>query len=265
MKYFTLFILVGCFDALSAQIPNAGFENWELTSGVEHPVGWIVETSPQMPSVLKDIDSWEGEFATRVRAVPQSIGEYGEAKAFVPVDYIPESFHFYVKTGIFAGGVEVKISFYNGEILLSSESWFATDSFADWTYVNVPLEQNEPVLTHAEISVSAQVGDFSPGTAWISIDGMGFGGVTSVDYVVPFRFRLFPNPANDVLALSANESTISDIRFYNIEGREVLFQEGGKQHNEIEIHHLIPGVYFLRAEIVGQHTETITRRFVISR
>lgn len=260
-----LFILTGYISALSSQIPNAGFENWEMTQGVEHPVGWVVETSPEMPSVIKDMDAWEGEFAMRVRAVPQSVGEYGETKAFVPIDYIPESLHFYTKTGIFGGGVEVNISFYNGEILFSSENWVLTESIDDWTYVNIPLEQNEPVLTHAEISVIAQVGDFAPGHAWILVDAMGFGGVSSIDHANSPRFRLFPNPANDILTLKAIEYTISNIRLYNVDGREVLFDEGGYQQNDMQIRNLPPGVYFLRAEIAGHHVETITRRFVISR
>jgi len=56
----------------SAQIPNSGFEDWEIVSNRENPTGWTTNTTSNAPwcyTVEKTHDCWTGQYAARVKTI----------------------------------------------------------------------------------------------------------------------------------------------------------------------------------------------------
>jgi hypothetical protein len=55
---------------------------------------------------------------------------------------------------------------------------------------------------------------------------------------------VYPNPANDILNI-AYEGDIQTIRLMSVHGVEASISQQDKIQKQIDIHHLIPGLYFL--------------------
>lgn len=247
----SLLLLSVLFTAtVLAQIPNAGFESWIPGNWLPSPEGWTTPNDQLNVVVTPDIESFEGNFAMRVDAVENGLGAFGWAETTVPIDYIPASLDFYVKSGIDFGGVGVSISFYNNEFLFSSFYWGSGESIDAWTLVSLELEQNEPILTHAVIRVDASVGDLVAGTAWISLDAMGFDGPLS-DQTTPAddQFQIYPNPASDVLTIKGSTEEIETISIYDISGKLVDERSLNASFAEIDISGLPAGSYTTVANV----------------
>ena len=66
-----------------------------------------------------------------------------------------------------------------------------------------------------------------------------------------FNFSFTPNPASNVINLSAAKS-ISKVEFYNILGQNVLFNKVNALNSSINIQSLNKGVYVMNVTIDGQ-------------
>ncbi|MCZ4410736.1 T9SS type A sorting domain-containing protein [Cryomorphaceae bacterium 1068] len=258
---FLLLLSVFLSSSLLAQIPNPGFESWIVGNWQLDPEGWTTSNGQLIPAVYQDTDSYEGEFAMRVDAVDNGLGGYGFAECTVPIDYIPSSLDFYVKAGTEFGGVSVTISFYNNDFLFNSFDWNSGTSIEEWTLVSIPMEQNEPVLTHTVIRVEAQVGDLVPGTAWISVDAMGFEGPLSDGDIIDDRdFAIYPNPANDYIILDGLAPNAT-IRIINIAGQTVFESNSVATQMRLDLDNFAPGLYILDVQPVKK--AGVSRKLVI--
>jgi hypothetical protein len=183
----------------------------------------------------------------RVEAIPTGIGAFGSSIATVDIDYIPASLDFYVKTENDAGFVEVTIGFYNNEDLFNEFTWTNSDTISEWTYVSIPMVQNEPVLTHAEIEVSALVGDFSPGMAKIWVDNMGFDGTTNTDERLgEEELHIFPNPAVNKINFRKNQSQSDRLQIFSANGELRIEKSFNQNLQEIDLTGFSAGVYYYR-------------------
>ncbi|MGB6037225.1 MAG: T9SS type A sorting domain-containing protein [Cryomorphaceae bacterium] len=248
---FLLLLSVFLTGSLFAQIPNPGFESWIVGNWLLDPEGWT-NGNNQFAMVTQDEDAFEGDFAMRVDAVNNGLGAFGWAECTVPIDYIPSSLNFYAKAGTEFGGVIVTISFYNNESLFNSFEWNSGTSIEEWTLVSIPLEQNEPVLTHAVIRVEAQVGDLVPGTAWISVDAMGFeGALSDGDMVVDKNLELYPNPAADYIILDGIPPN-STVRIMNIAGQMVFESNSSTTLLRLDVQDFAKGLYILNVQAANR-------------
>jgi hypothetical protein len=184
----------------------------------------------------------------RVDAINNALGAYGWAECTFPTTFIPASLDFYVKAGTEFGGVSVTISFFNGENMFYSESWGSGQTIDEWTLVSIPLSQIEPIMTHAVIKVEASVGDFVPGTAWISLDAMGFEGpLSDGDMLVDQDFEIYPNPAIDHVVLNGVEAN-STVRIVNVAGQTVFESNSRMPLIMVDVSGFSPGLYIVRIQ-----------------
>lgn len=249
-----LFILFQ--GSLFAQIPNPGFESWIVGNWLPNPQGWTTPNDQFNTVVSQDTDSYEGDFAMRVEAMPDGIGGFGWAECTIPIDYIPSSLDFYAKSDVEFGGVNVVITFFNNDFLFTSFNWSSGESIEDWTLISIPMEQNEPVLTHAVIRVEALYGDLVPGSAWISVDAMGFDGpLSSSPLLQESDFRFFPNPARDQLII---EDVLpgSTIRIINLTGQTIYTETGQQSLLSIDVSNFPTGLYLLSITEPNQITRS---------
>ena len=257
-----LFLLLSILisSTLSAQIPNPGFESWIVGNWLLDPEGWT-NGNNQFAMVTQDEDAFEGNFAMRVDALDNGLGAYGWAECTFPNTFIPASLDFYVKALAEFGGVSVTISFFNDEIMFYSESWNSGTSINEWTLVSIPLEQIEPVMTHAVIRVEAQVGDLVPGTAWISIDAMGFEGpLSNGDELIKQELELFPNPASNQVILDGVTPN-SIVRIVNVAGQTVYESNSVTSQVRIDVQKFAKGLYILNVQ--GADNVGTSRKLVI--
>lgn len=225
----TLSILMALCATLTAtaqfSIPNADFEQWEFNGWNYTPSGWTTGNTQLTQDTYQDSLPYSGELAMRVVPVPLGVGDEGEAWVQIPTQAIPASLDFWVKyERTITAYMGVTIEFYNEETLFYSDYWQATDTLADWTYVSLPLDQIEPVMTHAVIRVQALVGDLIAGSGWIAVDQMSVGGVVDGlgEHGLP-RLRLYPNPVRDLLHIDLPDglSSAATIRLTDLMGRAV--------------------------------------------
>ncbi|MFT6355351.1 MAG: hypothetical protein ACJAXD_002346 [Cryomorphaceae bacterium] len=247
MRYLLL-LSIFLSSSLFAQIPNPGFESWVAGNWQLDPEGWETTNGQLIPAVYQDSDSYEGDFAMRVDAVNNGLGAYSLAECTFPNTFIPASLDFYVKCQTEFGGVSVTISFFNGENMFYSEAWNSGSTISEWTLVSLPLSQIEPVMTHAVIRVEAQVGDLVPGTAWISIDAMGFEGTLSNDdMVVDQDLELYPNPASDHFVLDGIAPN-STVRIINVAGQTVYESNSPTSQLRLDVQNFASGLYILNVQ-----------------
>jgi len=126
-----------------------------------------------------------------------------------------------------------------------------------WSIVFTPLEfYGVPSGTYVEA-----VNCVFNGGAWTAGEAKDFDdGGNCIDFVVPLAYatgiksvefnsiKLFPNPAMDILNVYS-ESPLRFVTIINCQGKEVSFSEEvtGIYHS-VDIQHLLPGIYLLRAE-----------------
>ena len=170
---------------------------------------------------------------------------------------------FYVKTFNAFGAVQVSITFYNQEEVSAYYDWFTSETIEEWTPVIIDMINIEPIVTHVEIVVSAQVGDLVPGDAIISVDAMGFGTISEVGEIAKQKLNIYPNPANETIQFSTENFPVESISIMDITGRMVIQQSQLKNGNHIEVSDLPEGIYILSAKTkVGAMA---TQKFVVSR
>lgn len=264
MKF--LITLCSLFGAISlySQIPNSGFEDWSFNGWNYEPDAWTTGNSELQEPVTQDLDPFQGNYAMRVTAVPYPLGKIGEATVSFPNDAIPPSLDFWVKSSVESGYAEVRIEFWNEDMLVYFEQWLNTDQIDEWTFVSIPLDQIEPVLTDAKIYATAIVADLVDGHAEISIDAMGFGQTQSLKEKSPYEFSIYPNPAEEQFTFDDQEGKVEYINIYSLQGKFIqTIQVNNVSQNTVDISSLSRGTYYL---VLKNGDKTIgNQRLVVSR
>lgn len=259
---FTLLLTLG-IAPLSAQLYNGNFENWIPFQGALLLQGWEIYAENDVPSVTQDLDAYEGMYAARVEAIPIQLGAYGNASTIFNIDEIPPSLDFYVKAVSEFGGVYVEIIFYNGEETVDTFLWTsAEEEIAEWTFASIPIEQDMPEVTTARININAQVGDFAPGSAVISVDQMAFGTTTGLNDVAQNTLKIYPNPANDAFRIGETVD-VNRIEIRDLKGKFVARYSGVEIQNAMSIARFSPAIYTVIAHL--KSGESSSQKLVISR
>lgn len=249
------------FTAAAQVIPNGGFEYWSITNGwTEEPDGWETPNNQLIETTVKDQDAYAGEFAMRVNPYNMGIGEYGWGNIDFPIDFIPPSLDFYAKwdkTSTAAVGVD--ITFFNGEIPVYTSYWFAEVNQSEWSLIQIPLDQIEPVMDHVIITVYVSIGDFAAGEGWISVDEMSFGNPSGLNDLDESAIGLYPNPTSDVLKISVRAQPL-DYSIIDSSGRLV---DQGTFKSEIDVCQLPVANYTLQLRM--RDGSLVEKRFQVER
>ncbi len=244
-KFILLFLFVTPLIAQAQEIPNGNFETWYFVGWSENPEFWITNNTELYPTVAKDYDSYEGDFAMRVTAEPTGLGEYGEASTQFEITAVPAALNFYAKSEVEFGGVGVTITFLNQDAEIYTEYWFSSENMEEYTLVSIPLDQIEPVISHVRIAVNAQVGDLVAGSAWISVDAMEFGEPLSIKHTELSTFKIYPNPASENLTIET-VADLQSIEIFSITGKRIQSLSGSGMNKNMDVSGLNQGVYLLK-------------------
>ena len=94
-------------------------------------------------------------------------------------------------------------------------------------------------------------GGFDPGV-WIGAKTAGVEDESSV------TLKMYPNPANDVLTLST-QNTVNTVEIFNVLGKKVITMQVEDTSAEINVSNLNAGIYLIRYQI---NNSTSTKKFV---
>lgn len=260
MKKLILILLVLPFFAEAQTIPNGNFETWNFVGWFENPESWVTDNTQILTTVTKDYDSYEGEIAMRVTAVPNGIGEYGEAYTLIEANSVPATLNFYAKGEFEFGGAFIEIAILNGDNTIYTQYWNQSESMPEYTFISIPLNQIEPIFTHIRIKVVAQVGDLLAGSAWISVDAMEFGQPTGLFEANKLHFKIFPNPSSDKIAIQAPQGLIGPITIVDAQGKKVYEEFIATEKATITIQDFPKGIY----TIVGLGDTRVVGKFVVN-
>ena len=83
--------------------------------------------------------------------------------------------------------------------------------------------------------------------------------LSSEENTLDTTFSVFPNPALDVLQLSAKDMIVDTIKIYSTKGILVQTIEGFSGTATIDVSQLSAGVYFLQ---ITAETKTVTKKFI---
>ena len=248
MKKLILLSLLLPLFAKAQTIPNGNFESWFWVGWSQNPEFWTTDNTESLITVSQDTAAYEGNYAMRVTAQPTGLGEYGEAMTLFEFSTIPAALNFYAKTELEFGSASVEVTFLNEDTEIYTEGWYSSTTMEDYTLISIALSIAGPVMTHARIKVTAQVGDLIGGSAWISVDAMEFGLPLGVKKTELEAFKIYPNPTSEYLTIQSDGISLGNIMIYDAQGKMVFEKRISDTSAEIDVRNLSSGTYILRSD-----------------
>ncbi len=148
-------------------------------------------------------------------------------------------------------------TFFSGDSLNSS----VTGSFQAATCQEVTLFPGDYLVTPTGDTLYFNIGDtvltFDDGTVQVKpfIQQVGIGSVASAS------FKLYPNPANGMVYISANSGAqLSSVTMVNLLGEVVAQQTVNNNSTTLDVSHLAPGIYLVQ---VNSTEGMLTQRLVV--
>jgi len=262
---------------LSAQIPNAGFENW--TNG--EPDGWWTQYLNMLgvASITKSTDAHSGSSALRGE-VKSFYGNpvtpilfAGSAASGIPCTSRAGSLKGYYKFGPAASSedeFEVDVILYKSNWvtdIVGAGSWSTGTSATSYTQFAVPIDYitgDSPDSAYIMISLQGSGGSDAQVGSYFLLDDLSFGPATAIEGSgtrQPAQFKLFqnyPNPFNPTtdVSFSVPSNGRALLKVFNVMGQQVatLFDRpvsaGNTYHAVFNGTGEPSGVYFSRLEFV---------------
>lgn len=235
MKYITLALLILCLSiTLSAQIPNAGFENWidEYT-----PQDWQTSNVFQLGwyGVTRSSTSYAGSYAARME-IKESNGAFlpPDIRITFPVDHFDQILEGYYQ-------------FYptTNNVVLTITAYYYVNGLATGAG-GIDIETGESSYTYFSFDPSIGNESVAPDSIWIQfnifddtfssssigsyalIDHLSLGGTSDVEQINhnPSDYSLkqnYPNPFNPTTAIefSIPQESFVQLKVFDILGNEV--------------------------------------------
>ncbi len=262
---FTLFISLCLFvlSISSAQIPNAGFENW--TAG--NPDNWITNNLPPNPTITQSADAHSGSSAMQgvvvdVLTMPYPPMVWSE----FPISSKYGSLRGYYKFSPVGGdSLGVFIMLFNSGSLIAVGSFIGSASVSSYTQFTAPIEYGTadvPDSAYIEIFITSSTDTLHIGSTF-KIDDLSFGPVTNVNGSIsagPVDFRLsqnYPNPFNPTTIINYQMPATGMIRLevYDILGRTLATlvneeKNAGQHKATFNGSSFTSGIYFYRINVI---------------
>ncbi|MDD5570644.1 MAG: T9SS type A sorting domain-containing protein [Bacteroidales bacterium] len=275
MKKFTIIITVLIAVAINAnaQIPNSGFETWTNYGTYMEADGW---SSTNMASagtfypVTRASDPYPvtiGNYSIRLENKPALLPSY-EAIGFVwtlpatapqpepsfPITGHPTSLTGYYKWAPQNGDTMfVQIILYHEGTGVAYDDFSTTTAAASWTPFSIPISS----YTDADSGLVIIAAFYSDGpynipygNSVLYVDNLnfdGFVGVASEQTSQNDLINLYPNPASDKLTIESSQLTNESIlTICNINGQEMIKEQGIRQKAQVDVSNLPSGIYFVK-------------------
>jgi len=219
LSFFTLAIIA------TAQIPNNGFENWANIGNGLGPTFWYtpnsLDTTGDYFSVTRSADHFPqniGSYSIRLENQPLLLPGFkayglalttrldGSDRPLFAITGHPTSLCGYFKFLPQNGDtMDIHFSFYKNGTEITSGKFINTDTFADWTSFNIPVENIfYAEVDSARITVSSFYSDNLTvhGNSVLYVDNLSFDTpISALNDPATLNNRSFiqPNPASDYI------------------------------------------------------------------
>jgi hypothetical protein len=263
---FLLPLWLVALSVASAQIPNAGFENW--TSG--SPTDWTTDNAPPAFSpITLSSDAHSGTSSMQGTTVSyQTIGLPPEASAEFPISARYGSLTGWYKFSPIGGdSLYLHVLFLKGEDGIAYTQFFTGASVSSYTQFTAPItyiSSDVPDYAYIEILILSSGSTHHVGSTF-NIDDLSFGPATGVqesNSARPAVFALsqnYPNPFNPSTMITYQIPTDGMVRLeiYNILGKTLatLVNEekpAGKFTVTFDGSKLTSGIYFYRINVIAR-------------
>lgn len=287
MKKFLSFILAVTImtflsRSVSAQIPNAGFENWTGN----YPNGWVTNSVPGIVEpITQSTNAHSGSYAVRGEVLnafgipfPPSVftGDTTAGLVGFPVSQRYASLTGYYQYQPVGGDVMlVSVAMYTvsgpDTMVVGGGAEFMASTGATYTQFSMPIFYSpgtpapELASIHFYITDTSGTGQLHPGSVML-IDDLDFSGVVGIEDdgagFLPEEIVLeqnFPNPFNPstTIAFSLSRAQTVSLTVYDVQGRVVAKiidreqRSAGEHAVNWQAGSLPSGVYFYRLEAGG--------------
>ncbi len=239
MKIIIFFLLffVSIFTGFSlAQIPNSGFENWEIDpDGNNNPVGWQTTNSTPIITVEPYSPGCQGSYAMKVKTINAGFALSGVATLMTAFNFSQRSAKFFacIKSNIMTGDQAfIILGLMKGDSIVAAmdSCTFKIDStISQFTTIEFPISYLSNLIPDSLILIVASgLANGQVGTELI-VDEIGFsGGSTNIsdDINLPQNFDLhqnYPNPFNPdtKIKYSIPASSFISLKIYDVLGNEI--------------------------------------------
>lgn len=284
-KFLPCLVLLYSHLSVSAQIPNAGFEDWVDHDGHLDPVGWytynnaynVINVFPESPGAYGNncavavTSSWNNDIGSGavVGAIFLDAGSPGLPIEGMPYEGRPYSLNGYWQYNSIPGDtgeVIVRLSKWNS-ILSESEiiaegSIVFSGSLSNWQAFSIPLiyadvELPDTAWVMIKSSRGLLPGFINVGSS-LKIDNLEFDGYANIqDPYANNEINIYPTIAKDIISVTATDSGILTI--YDATGRIVLESSMSTGVHIFNIASFKSGLYICRLQRSARGFEAIGR------
>lgn len=275
-----LFLITGCIS-VSAQIPNAGFENWHAYATGEYPDFWTTSDSVAVAlgagnNAYKGTDSYEGTYCLHLKSVNAGFVSGPGIATNGIVNLVGANF-------VFSGGSPdtARSRYLSGQYMYSPKGpndaglisvfllrnnagnrdtiaagiTYFTDTVNNYAPFNVEIQYrdfiNQPDTCLIIIQSSRGLND--PGLAVnteLIIDSLNFSGFVGINELnnIISSVNVYPSPASDMfyLDITTKNNAALEYQLFDTRGRLVLSSPVISGHDLIQVGNLSEGQYILR-------------------
>ncbi len=270
-----LFVLFIVTIKTNAQIPNSGFEDWTTVGSYENPTGWFNCNYTSLGTfypVTKSSDHYPisvGNYSIRLEnQIPLSnCSSYGFAYTgddsitsctpSFPITGHPTNLCGYYKCFPQNNDtMQIGLMLWQNGVWIAGAEFICTDTVSNWTSFNIPISAYT-TADSATITVAAFYNDTTCGSPYgpfgnsvLYVDNISFDNLISSIPEQSFKnitFRLYPNPAYDIVTLNIDNINSSDLtlNIYNVIGNLISSELLKQNYQKINIRDLSNGIYIV--------------------
>jgi hypothetical protein len=270
--FFLISICLAALSVSSAQIPNAGFENWSAGS----PTDWVTDNVvPLIIPITQSSDAHSGTSSMQGATVAYLTHNYpAEVSADFSINARYSTFKGWYKfTSVGGDTLYMHVIFYKGSTPIAYTQFFTGTSVSSYTQFSLPItyiSSDMPDAAMIEI-IHISSGTYHIGTTY-NIDDLSFGSETSVQESVsekPAGFALsqnYPNPFNPSTTITYQLPTEGMVRLeiYDVMGRTLatLVNEekpAGQFTATFDGSKFTSGIYFYRINVIAQDGKSFSQ------
>lgn len=274
--------LIFISSIISAQIPNAGFEQW---GNDNLPSDWFTSNIDQIAvPITKTSDSYSNSYALKGEVVKSALGDTiipailaGEYGTGFPIEKKYTNLKLYYKFNSAGGDIfTVIVWMFSNDQFIGVGAEQVEESKSEFTLLNVPIEYAYDATPNSALIeiLAGNMSDSSAGNlnTYFIVDDISFDEITDVDNgeVLQAEFKLnqnYPNPFNPTTQISfyLNKDGNAAMNIFNVLGENVatLFNEhmkAGEHKVEWNANNLPSGIYYYN---LTSGENTITKKMLL--
>lgn len=276
MKKLILFLLALClFMFTYSQIPNSGFEQWEMDGTKDEPVGWTTNSIPNPPwcyTVEKTYDCYTGQYGARVKTI--ECGFEGFLAGWMEITLNPVqaynrlSFGYKLVSITAPAYAEISVSeeLPNGTFQMLGKRVYDTipNHYYNWKSFLFPTSTANRPLKIKVSSNTVSNGAFYFGYAEWIVDHLELSfSAVDLDESITSEVILYPNPATITTQLRLPENRAlfpAEFTVFDNWGRIVTSRKIETSLSDIDIKEMPKGSYIVK---VSNSNFTVNKKLII--